>query len=132
MTQMSEDTRLRRRFPQALTVRNLTGTNQEFLSYLALHESDSLDGYSFCIMGDLRNCFGIDDTFKENEDGLFGHYIVQDKIVRELDHVNPALKRRVYFESEGGTFFVYTKDRPDAIDLLDFIEKFSHPSYDPC
>lgn len=108
-------------FPDAERTLEITQEEHQFRSYLAcLATETGLDEHrgGYVIMGDLRGCFNVPEGFVTDDQGDFGHYIVERELKKRL---KPEAFKNITLDSEGGTFFAYTDDLESANVFMDTI-----------
>lgn len=119
---------LEEKFPQAIRVLEITPDEDEYRSWLVLHEDETVaerdPGRRFCVQGDIRAAFGVGDDFAhvEGQPELHGHYIVEKELATELPR---AVLLNIELDSESATFFAYSDSKGDCVQLMEAIDKLA-------
>lgn len=118
----ASEEQLRKDYLGCVYAKALPSQVEDAMSYLVLLDNKDISGdgdHRWCIMGDLRAAWGIEDTFAyiEDDKALFGHYIVRRDILAAL----PEELESVEIDPEGGTWFSYAPDADTGHQFIDWV-----------
>jgi hypothetical protein len=103
----------------------LTREGDKYRSELSLFDNER-SGINtprrFSVQGDICAMFGIYEYFEPDGEDFFGHYSVENRIIRYLAVKDIGLIKEIEFESEGGTFFAYAHQRAPLDRLIEHLE----------